>query len=787
MKTYIQEKVKIWFWPIIFAGLIFVKTFAYYKFTTGTVSLFPLTGLTLILFYFCTLSNKKPSKLGIGLDLLFSIMMLINSMHFVHFGRYVSFYDANKLAYAGPVLDAIWDLVQIKYILYFVNLLLLLALKIKKKNTFEISPFRADMRGIYIGISCIIVLGLQWLQLPKSRAELLHYHLYDFKTSFFQEETGNIDFDDIKSIQNSNGGSYLKGALKGKNLINIQVESLSTFVVGLVYNGQEVTPNLNGLIRDHSIYFKNYYQMMDKGHTSDAEFVINNSLYPALDGPMYTTYQSNHYRGLPIVLGDNGYGTYVFHGYDKEFWNRGSAYPNQGFKKFFNDEDYKVTEKIGFGLTDKDFFKQNIEYLKQLEQPYYAFMITLTSHVPFELPIEYQDIRLLAQHENTQLGKYLQAIHYTDQALGEFIKELKEAGLYEDAVISIYGDHYAIDGTDKKNYELMTEFLGRPYDMFEMNQVPMIIHSQGLEAQINQNVGSHLDYMPTMLNLLGITDDRAVMFGQDLLNTDMGYVALQGLYTRGSFVSNKIKYKASRNYDFYSGEAFDFKTGEAIDVELAKAGFDKALKDARTSDILLKNDLVNKVKSEEPTEVVRNYPQKIVNDFAEGDSALVPFVWDDKKLFAVIKGEERPFQEFNEWMNAQKSRETIIKMESGLGQMLDIVSNTGDGLKQRYIPMVYNTKQYEHVSQLGFKRIIMNIENQAWDENLLQFIKDNKVGAVLISTDKELWIEGLKDTPIVIYNPHIQFSIDGIKEKETIEQEPIQKEPMQNENTVENN
>lgn len=746
------------FFQIIFIALIMIKSFAYYKFTTGTVSLFVLTGLTIVGIYICSSRKNKISKIGVGIDLIITIFMLINTMHFDHFGRYVSFYDTNKLAYAGPVLDVIWDLVKIKYIIFFGDIIFLFILKKRKKDIGNI--FYIKHKAALSIISIVVVLAMQFMQLPKSRAELLHYHMYDLKTTFFQGETGKLNFDEIQSMQTSNGGNNLTGKLKGKNLINIQVESLSTFVVGLVYNGQEITPNINNLIKNNSIYFKNYYQMMDKGHTSDAEFVTNNSLYPALDGPMYKTYERNHYYGLPIVLSNQGYGAYVFHGYDKTFWNRNLAYPQQGYVKFFNNDDYNIEKQIGFGLTDKDFFEQNIDILKTLEKPYYAFLITLTSHVPFELPIEDQDIRLLAKHENTQLGKYLQAINYTDKAIGEFIEKLKENGLYDDAVISIYGDHYAIDGTDETNYEIMTEFLGKPYDMFEMNQVPLIIHSKELEAQINTAVGSPLDYMPTMLNLLGIKDEKAVMFGQDLLNTDMGYVALQGLYTRGSFVSNEVKYAASRNYDFYSGEAYDFKSGEKVEVELAKEGFEKAIKDAKNSDLILKNDLVNKVNENiAVTAEEIKYPEIIVGKIDEGNTIESRFIWENDKLYGFSDKSKIPFNEYNEWLNSNKEINVVINIDEGLGEMLDILVNVNDSLKQRYIPQINSEKQFEYIKDLGFKRIIMNLENTSYDKSIIEFITKNQIKAVRLNLDADKWEAELKDLNLAIYknNAHTNF------------------------------
>ncbi len=237
--------------------------------------------------------------------------------------------------------------------------------------------------------------------------------------------------EELKERNRLKEGKYT-GLGHNKNLIVIQVEALQGFVIDHYYNGQEITPpNLNKLIKEQgTVYFDRYYQLIGRGNTSDAEFVSNNSLYPSMDEPTYTQYADNVFYGLPWILRDNGYTAWAFHGYEKEFWNRDNAYVNQGFERFISEEDYDVVESIGFGITDEEFFKQSMTYLKELDNldnnPFYSFIITLTSHNPFNMPEEYHVLEIEDKHKDTILGNYLQAIHYTDKALGEFIEDLKK-------------------------------------------------------------------------------------------------------------------------------------------------------------------------------------------------------------------------------------------------------------------------------------------------------------------------------------------------------------------------
>ena len=82
---------------------------------------------------------------------------------------------------------------------------------------------------------------------------------------------------------------------EGRNVIMIQVEALQNFVINKTYNGVELTPNINRLIRGDTIYFDHFYTNVGKGNTADAEFSALNSLYPSETRESYTLYEENNF------------------------------------------------------------------------------------------------------------------------------------------------------------------------------------------------------------------------------------------------------------------------------------------------------------------------------------------------------------------------------------------------------------------------------------------------------------------------------------------------------------
>ncbi|NLW22866.1 MAG: sulfatase-like hydrolase/transferase [Tissierellia bacterium] len=130
-----------------------------------------------------------------------------------------------------------------------------------------------------------------------------------------------------------------------------------------------------------------------------------------MEGYTYERYADNTFYGLPWLLRDYGYTAWVFHGYEKNFWNRAKAYPNQGFQRFISEEDFKYKETIGFGISDAEFFDQSLEYLKELdaldENPFYAFLITLSSHTPYEMDPKYHVLDIKDEHKGNIVANYL--------------------------------------------------------------------------------------------------------------------------------------------------------------------------------------------------------------------------------------------------------------------------------------------------------------------------------------------------------------------------------------------
>ncbi|CDQ39662.1 MULTISPECIES: LTA synthase family protein [Virgibacillus] len=395
---------------------------------------------------------------------------------------------------------------------------------------------------------------------------LFNYHIYDIATHT-KAKTQRVfaDGNEIPKIQDyinenvkTDEKSALFGVAKGKNVIFINAESIQSFVINNDVNGQEITPFLNRLTEDKdTYYFENFYHQTEQGKTSDSEFIVENSLYPLSRGAVFFTHAQNEYHAMPEILKEENYYSSVLHANNKSFWNRDQMYQSLGIDHFYGEESYEVTEEnsIGWGLKDKPYFEQSIPLLKSMEQPFYAKLITLTNHFPFELDDEDQSID--PYHSNSKtLNNFFPTVRYMDEAIEQFFSQLKETGLYEDSIIVIMGDHYGISANHNR---AMSMYLDKeeitPYDHVQLQRVPFFIHIPGHgEGRVESKISGQIDVKPTILSLLGLETQNDIQFGTDLFSqTRKDFIALRN----GNFISDE--------YVFANNICYDRKTGESIE------------------------------------------------------------------------------------------------------------------------------------------------------------------------------------------------------------------------------
>ena len=158
------------------------------------------------------------------------------------------------------------------------------------------------------------------------------------------------------------------------------------FVCRLAMFTPEITPFLNGL-RSRAVYFPFVFDQTGEGRSSDGEFAVLNSQHALDRGAVAFRRQGNHFVTLASTLRRHGYTTFSAHGFEKGFWNRGVLHPRYGFERMLFKDELGAGETIGWGLADGVFFDRMTPELVRQKTPYFAFLITLGLHHPFDLSL----------------------------------------------------------------------------------------------------------------------------------------------------------------------------------------------------------------------------------------------------------------------------------------------------------------------------------------------------------------------------------------------------------------
>ncbi|MGG0658610.1 LTA synthase family protein [Rummeliibacillus pycnus] len=492
-------------------------------------------------------------------------------------------------------------------IFYFTDVvLLILAVKFLPVAK-EAAIVKPNMRRTYFVLSFAMLflnLGLAETERPQllTRSfdrELLvknigtyNYQLYDVfvqsKSHAQRVLADGSDLSDVTNYVKSNQGENNPktfGVAKKRNVIIVSLESTQNFVINNKVNGQEITPFLNKLSKDKdTFYFDNFYHQTGLGKTSDAEFIIENSLYGTGRGAVFFTNSGNTYNSMAEKLNGNGYYTSVLHANNKSFWNRDIMYQALDIKHFYDVDSYNVTDanSANWGLKDIPFMDQSVDIMKKMPQPFYTRMLTLSNHFPFTSDPEDQLIKPYTSDDNT-VNHYFQTVRYTDEAVKELFTDLKKAGLYDNSIIVMYGDHYGISENHNK---AMAQYLGKdsitPFDSAQLQKVPFFIHipHSGVGKQMHE-VAGQMDVRPTVLHLLGIDTKNDLQMGTDLFSKDhKDFVTFRD----GRFVTDKL---------VYAGEVcYDKSTGEKTDASKCQPYIEQSNKKLEYSDKIINGDLL---------------------------------------------------------------------------------------------------------------------------------------------------------------------------------------------------
>jgi phosphoglycerol transferase MdoB-like AlkP superfamily enzyme len=195
-------------------------------------------------------------------------------------------------------------------------------------------------------------------------------------------------------------------------------------------------------------------------------------------------------------------------------------------------------------------FKRLLDETDTASAPFLHILLTLSSHTPFDVPME------TVIPGNDHQMKYLNSIYYTDSALGEFITAAKTRDWWDETLLILLADHSCRVGNLSEHEE-------------KRFRIPMLWIGGALAVRdtVISNYGSQTDLPFTLLGQLGLSREEFI-FSNDLLSGNPNSFAYYTFHDGIGFISDSSYAVYSLTTDSYI-IASDMNSGRDLKKGLA--------------------------------------------------------------------------------------------------------------------------------------------------------------------------------------------------------------------------
>lgn len=277
------------------------------------------------------------------------------------------------------------------------------------------------------------------------------------------------------------------------NIVMVVLESWSADLIASLNGYKDVTPGFDTLAKT-GILFTNIY---GSGTASDQGMAALFSAFPAQPSTSIIS-QPSKYIHLPCINQDIkkiGYTTSFLFGGQLSYGNIKAYMYYNNFDRIQEGVDFDSDLPQGkLGVHDEYLYAKQIQNLKNEKQPFFAAMFTLSSHSPFDMPM--QQVFDWGGDEN----KYVNSVHYADKELYKFIQNAKKESWFNNTLFVFVADH---SHRSPKHWD---------FNQPEYRKIPMLFWGNVIKPEFRgyryEKSCSQVDLAATLLNQLNINAER---------------------------------------------------------------------------------------------------------------------------------------------------------------------------------------------------------------------------------------------------------------------------------------
>ena len=241
---------------------------------------------------------------------------------------------------------------------------------------------------------------------------------------------------EANNLFNPNHINLNKQATPGRNVVLIILESVGKEYVGFYNNGNGYTPFLDSLMQFSEVYMNAY---ANGKRSIEGIPAITASMPNLIHGDYINSfYQTNKLHSIGYYLANSGYQTSFYHGGKNGTMSFDRFIANTQAGTYYGLNEYPNKEKDfdgHWGIPDEPYLQYVAHELSENHEPFFCTVFTLSSHHPYEVPMEYKN-----KFKGGPLPIHA-TVEYTDYAIRNFFETAKKEPWYGNTIFVFTADH----------------------------------------------------------------------------------------------------------------------------------------------------------------------------------------------------------------------------------------------------------------------------------------------------------------------------------------------------------
>lgn len=318
---------------------------------------------------------------------------------------------------------------------------------------------------------------------------------------YFDQKQADLNVSELYKVEKDTTISFLK--TDKPNVIIFILESFTADLTKVLGNEDGITPNIDSLAKN-GVFFSQVYAT---GNRTDKGLIGSLTGFPTLATGSIVNWPEKMQK-IPAIsqkLYQKGYQTSFYYGGESEFDNYKAFILGHQYKKLTDKKSFNKKEiNAQWGAYDGPLFNRQLNDANATNQPFFATILSLTNHEPFNLPGKYK----FGEANNVQ--KFKSTAFYTDSCIGSYLSAAKKQPWYKNTLFVFIADHG--HPLPKGNHEIYEP---------QRYHIPLVFFGDVIKDEFKgkayNKTGSQQDLPATLLAQLNI-NSKEFKWSKNLLN-----------------------------------------------------------------------------------------------------------------------------------------------------------------------------------------------------------------------------------------------------------------------------